>query len=69
MPAGAVVLHVGIQHRILTLWALVDPDAAPSIRRFAVVGTGRPAPEDHEGRHVGTVIEGLFVWHVFEESP
>lgn len=69
MPTGATVLHVGIQRRIITLWALVDPDANPSIRHFAVVGTGHPAPDADEGRYIGTVSEGPFVWHVFEGLP
>lgn len=70
MPLGAKVLSVGIQQpRRICLWAIVDSfdvhqGAMPVDRRFKVRGTGQPLGE--VGRFVGTVIDGLFVWHVFE---
>lgn len=67
MPGGSKVLHVAFQHRVLTLWALVEESAPTVIRRFAVVGTGHTALSPQQGSYVGTVLDDPFVWHVFEE--
>jgi hypothetical protein len=67
MPAGAEVLrHVEVneRHRSLWVWAIVNPSAHLALRTFFVCGTGNPMPP--VGEHVGTVMDGLLVWHVFE---
>lgn len=66
MPVGAKVLHVAMQGHDITLWAWVDPDAKVESRRFAITGSGAPAPTPDQARYHGTVIDGAFVWHVFE---
>lgn len=69
MPAGAQILHVGVQmEQIVCIWALVDENAPMEERSFAVVGTGHPVPENTA--HVGSVLMhgGAFVWHVFEHE-
>ncbi len=73
MPEGAEVLAVGVQgvkDDILVLWAKVDPNAPSVDRHFAIIGTGRPAPEDADSRYIGTVqfAYGLLVWHIFEQA-
>lgn len=40
------------------LWALVDPDATPEIRRFRVIGTGHEIQEPERMNHVGSFIDG-----------
>lgn len=49
------------------LWALVDPQADTTVRRFAVHGTGHPGV-DATGTYVGTyqLAGGQLVFHVFE---
>lgn len=70
MPAGAMVLHVGIQEGEIMLWAAVDPDRPTVGRNFAIVGTGQPCPTPAEAEYHGTVFDGPFVWHIFgEEAP
>jgi len=67
MPERSRVLSVGVQSggvRQLQLWADVNPGAAIVIRRFEIRGTGHPLGD--VGRFIGTVIDGPFVWHVFE---
>lgn len=73
MPKGARVLHIAEQHGSVQMWACVDPDAAPEIREFLLVGTGHefddpPHSDDTRWEHVGTFIVegGSFVFHVFE---
>jgi hypothetical protein len=57
------VVHVGAQEGNIYIWAIVDPDAPVSLAFFQVVGTGHPVPK---GKHVGSVQDNGFVWHVFD---
>lgn len=68
MPAGAEVLSFGNQHEKPVIWARVDPLALKVRHRFAIVGTGRPAPEAGQGRFIGTAQfhGGSLVWHLFD---
>ena len=51
----------------LQLWALVD-DAKPSeIRKISVVGTGWNI-DGNPGTYIGTVQDGMYVWHVFDAT-
>lgn len=70
MPRGAKILHVADQGGIITLWAEVDTTAERVRRGVVVVGTGRPLPQG-EGSHVGTVMQGEYVWHLYleDETP
>lgn len=74
LPTGAEVLSVGPPRDArdeLDLWAVVDPTVVTEQdRRFRVVGTGNPMPDDC-GRFVGTVPThgGALIWHVFEVAP
>lgn len=73
MPKNAKVVHVGLQEGVVTIWAEVDDDALQAAvsgrewdgRRFAVYGTGDTIPDD-DAVHVGSLMDGIFVWHVYE---
>jgi hypothetical protein len=67
MPIGSTVLSVQYQDDQLCLWARVDHNADHEMRVFGIFGTGHLIPEG--STYVGTVQEGRFVWHVFEEIP
>jgi len=62
------VRHVGIDPRSgqPAIWVEVETQKAetPKGRRFVVSGTGCEVPPGHQ--HVGSTIDGSFVWHVFE---
>lgn len=65
LPEGAEILHVGQQAGGPVLWAKVDPEANLQERTFKVVMTGEPF--DSLGlEHLGTVMIGPLVVHVFE---
>lgn len=68
MPAGAKVLFVAMQDEVITLWAHVDPTAPLIDRLLAVVGTGNPCPTLDEANYLGSVLDRIFVWHVFEAT-
>ena len=71
MPAGAVPLHVDLQGGstwdggTLCLWAEVDVDATPVERHVYVMGTGHTFYPAAGERYVGTVQDGILVWHVY----
>lgn len=73
MPAGASILHVGVQDGTVCLWAMVEPPTVPGgsdeERTIWIVGTGNPVPDEVllHSNHLGTVQQGPFVWHVYEQ--
>lgn len=63
------IIHVGIQQQNrydLTIWYEFDEEKPYPLRdrTFFVHGTGWSIPADQ--RHVGTVLVGDFVWHLYE---
>lgn len=64
MPAGAEILHFGLQREVPTIWARVKADAERVTRTFQIFGTGQTIPPCAE--YIGTFHAGPFVWHVFE---
>ncbi len=70
MRQGAVIRFAGVQREDeICLWAQV-PDGDPElleVRNFAVIGTGWDVPDP--GIYIGTVFDGIFVWHVYEVTP
>lgn len=68
MPYGAEVIRVARQGAVPCLWAIVESDNAPAMRRFMVIGTGRPIPPAARF-YIGTWDDDPFVWHLFELAP
>lgn len=65
MPAGARVLSVQMQNGQPTLWAMVDPSAPPTRRRFRLAGTGLECSDCAGLDFLATLQDGPYVWHVF----
>lgn len=64
LPAEHKIVHVALQHGNITMWAEVSLANVPyKPIPVSVVGTGHDIPEDTE--HVGTFMDGPFVWHVY----
>lgn len=66
LPDGASIVLVDAQYRQPMIWALVEPIAALTVRRFRVAGTGRPLESGLI--HVGSFQMPPFVWHLFERT-
>ena len=81
LPAGAQPLSFQEQHGAGCMWALVDPEARTTKRRFRLAGTGHPIeyaepagvpyrspPNIGALRFVGTAQfrGGALVFHLFE---
>lgn len=62
IPHGGKIKHVDMQNGKICLWALVQLTDSNATRTFHVFATG----EDTAGHYTGTVLDGVFVWHVFE---
>lgn len=60
------VVHVNLQHDNIVLWYLADPESSCyDSRTFQVFGTG-DALVPADAVHLGTVLQRVFVRHVFE---
>lgn len=67
-PPGATLLHVGLDpQRTPCIWAKVTPETSSRPYRVYLVGTGNPMPDD-VGEHLGSFVQGPFVWHAFAGS-
>lgn len=65
VPGYAGVAHVArIGPGEVALWVHVDTDEPERAVMFRAYGTGHAIPDD--AKHVGTVLDGPFVWHVCE---
>lgn len=61
------IIHVGMKHGEVCIWVeQAERPLEPSPRHFRVFGTGHPIPEGYH--HKGSVVDGGFVWHVYERS-
>jgi hypothetical protein len=69
IPAGATVLHIGLQGEVPTVWAAVPvvPQGNPLRIHVAVTGDDEPPPNF---AHAGTVVgvDGWAVFHVYVEK-
>ena len=69
MQENAEILKVAItKPRYLAIWALVDPWATLEPRYIRVIGTGISIRGLHSLDYIDTVIDGPFVWHIFEKK-
>ena len=67
-PGASVrFLHVAMQDATPTLWAEVDTDSEKAWDiTLTWFGTGHEIPGN--ALYVGTVQDGIFVWHLYEET-
>lgn len=59
MVPGAVEFE-----RKVWVWAEIDDAQPPRRHRLRIHGTGHPIPDGE--RYIGTVRDGIFIWHVYE---
>jgi len=69
IPVHSQPLHVDTQDgKNICLWALVEPDLlARTTLTIVVLGTGEETKEEHLW-HLGSVLCGKEVWHVFVQG-
>ncbi len=66
MPIGAKILKCDMQNGSICVWALVNTSNDMVNREFEVYGTGHPVYDGIEEHYLNTVIDGDYVWHVFD---
>jgi hypothetical protein len=67
LPVEAKIVHVGLDPSgAPCLWAEVDPYSDRERRTFVIIGTGHGVPE--KATHIGSVVDEMYVWHVYEIS-
>ena len=69
LPRAADIIHVAIQNDLVTFWAEVDTEQPLEAREFAVFETGANLDHERGVTHRGTILEGSFVWHLYEAWP
>lgn len=67
IPSGGIVRHLGVQNDNAYIWVEIDPAKELVERKFSIYGTGWDLTED-VGTYVGSIQEGPFVWHLYEEK-
>ena len=63
VPKDGIIVHFDVQ-RVDTVWVEVNPESPERLCVLQWFGTGHPLPEG--ASHVGTVIRGNFVWHLYK---
>ena len=58
------IVHFAMQNQVPTVWVEIVSDGALPLRTFEIFGTGHEIPD--YAKHVGTVQDGQFVWHLYE---
>ena len=67
--AGAIPLHVGVQHEDVFIWFRVETNNPPSQKTIQIRGTGQSL-NGEEGAYIGTIqLPNGDVWHYFDELP
>ncbi len=64
--ASARVVHVAMQHDVITAWVEIDTEDRPATMTLHVIGTGQSIPVP-DVEHVGTAITASnnLVFHVY----
>lgn len=70
LPPGRQIIHVGPDpDGKLCLWAIVDEARGVMNETLWLVGTGQQLPDGVSAQqHIGSCVNGPFVWHVFIEQ-
>ena len=65
LPPLHCVVHVEAQEGTPTMWIELDPDHDTDRVEFLIIGTGGRVPPG--AQHIGTFLQGPFVWHVYQD--
>ncbi len=65
MTPNADILSVQMQGGEVVMWYEHDPDEETVLRKFVIYPTGFEF-QPFEGKYLGTVQQGGFVWHAYE---
>lgn len=67
LPIGSKILTVQKQNENICFWVLQSPNHVPTeVRSILKVGTGHSFDDTNQYEYIGTVQDGVLVWHYFE---
>ena len=67
IPKNSKIIHVACQKpHIVSFWAEVDDDNETELRHLVVFGTGETISRNN--KYIGTALDGLYVWHLYENK-
>ena len=65
MPIGSNIISLQMQNGIATMWAIVDTTESLTPVKIRIFGTGEEIPAGSVLRHIGSIQEKGYVWHIF----
>ncbi len=66
LPVESKVVLAGVQDGVIYIWVEQPTgDVAKHIETFYVIGTGRDITGHKNMDHVGSVLQGPFIWHIY----
>ena len=73
IPLLSKVLSFQMQNGQPVLWVLADDNVTEDQKylvHFRYIGTGQEVSKEMlNGKYIGTIQDGMFVWHLFEVNP
>lgn len=68
-PTGSQFLSVQVQHGLICVWYICDPEKPEDLFKISIAGTGHDIKHCEGMRFLGTVQpdDGYLVFHVFVE--
>jgi len=67
LPKGAKFRHAACQvELVISMWFEINKNEPIEQRLFCVVGTGQIVPDGGNYKWLCTIMDGDFVWHLFE---
>lgn len=68
LPTGSVIRHVACQGVSPYMWVEVpDSNLRTEKRTFRVFGTGHDQTGMKWPKYLGSVFQGIYVWHIYED--
>lgn len=70
MPINSHIISAQLQNGSLKIWAIVDLESPIVKIKIHILGTGFPLPliEGTFLKHISSIQQEGFVWHIFEEQ-
>ncbi len=63
-----VIFAAATGHDTISVWAHVVPELADRTIKLELRGTGQFAPDLYKFDYVTSVMTGIFIWHIYQET-
>jgi len=71
LPLGRKIIKAAYHRGKLSIWAVVDPKVRSVDVKFVIVPTGGGFNDEFldTHTHIDTVIDGPYIWHLYQHTP